>query len=72
MSLIDKKQQQFKLPNNRDDYSWLGAYADVVRAAIGIPYTEYKIKPWVWKHLKTHSSVLELDKTGENKTAPRA
>jgi len=71
-SLIDKKQQQFTLPHNGNDYSWVGAYADVVMADMGIPYTEYKSNRGVWKYLNSNLSVLEVEEQGENKSEPQA
>ncbi|MBK8117988.1 MAG: superinfection exclusion B family protein [Sulfuritalea sp.] len=68
--LIDKKQQQFSLPNNGNDHSWVGDYADVVMASIGVPYTEYKIKPWIWKY-KPNPSALEVEAV-ESKSTSRA
>ncbi len=66
-SLIEKKQQVFSLPKNSNDYSWLDAYADVVVAEMGIPETEYKFKPWVWKYLKNNMAILNVENADENK-----
>ena len=70
-TLLENKQQQFSMPASNDQ-SWLGTYADIVTSSIGIPYIEYKIKPWVWKYLNANPSVLELEETGENETSSQA
>ena len=71
-SLIDERQQQFTLPNDGSDYSWIRAYADVVMADIGVPHTEYKIKPRVWKYLTSNLSVLDAEETYETKSNSQA
>lgn len=66
-ALVAKNQQRFTLPNEGNDNNWLTAYAEIVLAAMGFPYTEYKIKPWVWKYLKRNPSILDSKPSKEVK-----
>ena len=57
--LLNSGQQEFVVSKDGVDHSWLGAFADVIFADLGVPKTEYRVKSWVWAYLNRNANILD-------------